>query len=133
LRIASRFCIDRSAILFYYGQAVAVHVEGSCMREKKPGAPGERRGPLFELGQVVGTPGALQALTEAGQLPAELLTRHVTGDWGDLCDEDKEENALSVEQGFRILSAYELNSGTKVWVITEADRSATTILLPDEY
>ena len=52
---------------------------------------------------------------------------------GDLCDEDKEENELSVEQGFRILSAYELHTGAKVWVITEADRSATTILLPDEY
>ena len=103
------------------------------MREKKPGAPGERGGPLFELGQVVGTPGALQALTEAGQLPAEFLARHVTGDWGDLCDEDKEENELSVEQGFRILSAYKLQTGAKVWVITEADRSATTILLPDEY
>jgi len=52
------------------------------MREKKPGAPGERGDPLFELGQVVGTPGASQALTEAGQLPAGLLARHVTGDWG---------------------------------------------------
>jgi len=103
------------------------------MREKKPGTPGETGGSLFELGQVVGTPGALQALTEAGQLPAELLTRHVTGDWGDLCDEDKEENELSVEQGFRILSAYKLQTGAKVWVITEADRSATTILLPDKY
>ena len=112
------------------------------MREKKPGAPGERGRlddqdsnpkPLFRLGQVVGTPGALQALQEAGQHPAEFLARHVTGDWGDLCDEDKEENELSVEQGFRILSAYELQTGTKVWVITEADRSATTFLLPDEY
>jgi hypothetical protein len=67
------------------------------MREKKPGAPGERGGPLFELGQVVGTPGALQALTEAGQLPAEFLARHVTGDWESLRDEGKEENELSVE------------------------------------
>jgi hypothetical protein len=75
----------------------------------------------------------LQALQEAGQHPAEFLTRHVTGDWGDLCDEDVAENELSVEQGFRILSAYELETGTKVWVITEADRSATTFLLPEEY
>ena len=75
----------------------------------------------------------MQALEEAGQHPVELLARHVTGDWGDLCDEDKAENELSVEQGFRILSAYELQTGTKLWVITEADRSATTFLLPDEY
>ena len=100
------------------------------MREKEPHSNPR---PRFGLGQVVGTPGALRALEEAGQQPAELLDRHVTGDWGDLCDEDKEENELSVEQGFRILSAYELNTGAKVWVITEADRSATTILLPGEY
>jgi hypothetical protein len=89
--------------------------------------------PLFNLGQIVGTPGALQALTEAEQNPFELLHRHMTGDWGDLDEEDKEENVLSVEQGFRILSAYKLETGTKVWVITEWDRSATTILLPGEY
>ena len=89
--------------------------------------------PLFDLGQVVGTPGALQALRVAEQLPAELLTRHVTGDWGDLPDEDKKENELSVEKGFRIFSAYKLQTCVKVWVITEADRSATTILLPVEY
>jgi hypothetical protein len=112
------------------------------MRRKEAHAPRERGRPndkdsapkpLFELGQVVGTPGALQALNDAEQLPAELLNRHVTGDWGDLCDEDKAENELSVEQGFRILSAYKLRTGRKVWVITEWDRSATTILLPDEY
>lgn len=89
--------------------------------------------PLFSLGKVVGTPGALQALEAAEQDPSELLTRHVTGDWGDLEDEDKEENELSVEKGFRIFSAYKLQSGVKVWVITEWDRSATTILLPEEY
>jgi len=89
--------------------------------------------PRFGLGQIVGTPGALHALEEAGQHPAEFLARHVSGDWGDLCEEDVAENELSVEQGFRILSAYKLQSGAKVWVITEADRSATTILLPEEY
>ena len=113
------------------------------MRENEPRTTGGEWGqpddkdsasrPLFGLGQVVGTPGALQALEEAGQLPVELLTRHATGDWGDLCDEDRAENELSVEQGFRILSAYKLHTGTKVWVITEADRSATTFLLPEEY
>lgn len=87
----------------------------------------------FLLGQVVATPGALEALLEAGQAPIELLRRHQNGDWGDLCDEDKAENELSVAQGFRILSAYTLTTGEKVWLITEADRSVTTFLLPSEY
>ena len=89
--------------------------------------------PLFSLGQVVATPGALQALQDAEQNPAELLRRHVSGDWGDLGEEDKEENELSVEKGYRIFSAYELTAGVKIWLITESDRSATTFLLPDEY
>ena len=89
--------------------------------------------PLFRLGQIVGTPGALDALKEAEHEPVELLVRHVTGDWGDLDDEDKKENDLSVMEGFRILSAYELETGVKVWVITEWDRSVPTILLPEEY
>jgi hypothetical protein len=63
----------------------------------------------------------------------ELLTRHVTGDWGQLEDEDKKENELSLQQGFRLLSAYEISTGLKIWVITERDRSATTLLLPSEY
>ena len=89
--------------------------------------------PLFRLGQVVGTPGALQAFEETGENPLEFLLRHVTGDYGDLCEEDKAENQLGIEQGFRTFSAYKLNNGTKIWVITESDRSATTILLPQEY
>ena len=89
--------------------------------------------PLFGFGQVLGTPGALRALGEAGQGPDEFLARHVTGDWGEVCEEDKAENELSVREGFRILSAYRLRTGVKVWVITEADRSATTFLLPSEY
>ena len=89
--------------------------------------------PLFDLGQVVGTPGALRALRDAGQLPDEFLVRHVTGEWGELSDEDKQENEFSVEQGFSILSAYRLQTGVKLWVITEWDRSVTTILLPEEY
>ena len=63
----------------------------------------------------------------------ELIISHVNGDWGDLEDEDKKENELSVKEGFRILSAYHLDTGAKVWVITEWDRSVTTILLPEEY
>ena len=61
------------------------------------------------------------------------LTRHQRGDWGELTDEDKQENDLSLKAGFRVLSAYETKGLPKVWIITEADRSATTILFPDEY
>ena len=88
---------------------------------------------LFELGRIVATPGALRALEAAEQLPAEFLDRHVTGDWGDLDDEDKQENEFSIQNGFRILSAYTTSAGDKIWIITEADRSATTLLLPEEY
>ena len=87
----------------------------------------------FPLGQVVVTPGALQALEEAGQSPVDFLRRHVVGDWGELGEEDQAENELSVVRGFRILSSYTLSTGEKLWIITEADRSATTLLLPDEY
>jgi len=89
--------------------------------------------PLFPLGQVVATPGALQALAEAGQTPLALLRRHQCGDWGDLDAEDKAENDFSVTHGLRILSAYTLNTGVKLWLITEADRSYSTLLLPSEY
>jgi glycine cleavage system aminomethyltransferase T len=88
---------------------------------------------LFPLGRIVATPGALQALETAGQQPAAFLDRHVSGDWGELDDEDKRENEFSVRNGFRILSAYITNAGDKLWIITEADRSATTFLLPQEY
>ena len=75
----------------------------------------------------------MNALIEYEQKPFELLHRHVTGDWGDLEDEDKKENELSVKEGFWILSAYSLETDVKVWIITEWDRSVTTILLPGEY
>src|SRR6202041_947145 len=92
------------------------------------------KSPLFPLGQVVATPGALAALEKAGQQPQDFLARHVHGDWGDLCDEDRNENRLSLEEGFRLLSSYRTCAGdTKVWVISEADRSVTTLLLPEEY
>ena len=87
----------------------------------------------LELGRVVATPGALQALKEAGQLPGEFLSLHQNGEWGIVCDEDRALNDEALEQGLRILSAYRLRNGTKLWIITEWDRSATTLLLPDEY
>ena len=87
----------------------------------------------FPMGQIVATPGALQALEEASESPAALLKRHLIGDWGELSDEDRQENERSVSDGCRILSAYTLSTGIRIWIITEADRSATTLLLPSEY
>ena len=90
--------------------------------------------PLFNLGQIVATPGALSALGGEGISSEALLTRHVTGDWGELSEDDRRENELSIKEGLRILSAYKLpRTDVKLWIITEADRSVTTILLPDEY
>ena len=88
---------------------------------------------LFSLGHLLSTPGALAALEEAGVEPSELLGRHVTGDWGNLDEEDKVLNNQALVDDTRILSAYILSTGTKVWIISEADKSATTILLPHEY
>jgi hypothetical protein len=88
---------------------------------------------LFPLGVLVATPRALQALPDAKENITTFLARHSTHDWGDVGDEDKKQNDASVENGFRLLSAYKLRNGTDIWVITEADRSATTVLLPEEY
>jgi hypothetical protein len=87
----------------------------------------------FQLGSKFITPGAIEALNIAGQDGIEFLFRHQSGDWGDLSDDDKQENEFSVDKQLRIFSAYHTAKGEKLWVITEADRSATTILLPSEY
>ena len=89
--------------------------------------------PRFDLGRVVATPGALEVLRDAGQIPDEFLRRHVAGDWGDVDAHDRRENEFSVENGFRILSAYQTDRGVRLWIITEADRSSTCVLLPEEY
>jgi hypothetical protein len=89
--------------------------------------------PKFQLGQIVATPGALQALARSCQTPLEFLRRHVSGDWGDLDEDDRRENEFSLNARLRLLSAYTLLDGTRIWIITEADRSATTLLLPEEY
>ena len=89
--------------------------------------------PLFPLGRIVATPGALEALQNAGQDARELLVRHAAGDWGTLSDDDRNENDFAVTRALRLLSAYHLTNGEKMWIITEADRSATTLLLPSEY
>ncbi|WP_417746697.1 hypothetical protein [Rosistilla oblonga] len=88
--------------------------------------------PLFAIGSVVATPGALVVLEEANVNAADLLNRHVHGDWGSLCEEDKRLNDEAVLSGDRILSSYEVG-GKVVWLITEADRSSTCCLRPSEY
>jgi hypothetical protein len=87
---------------------------------------------LFDLGRVVATPGALEILEEAGIDPSELLARHQGGDWGVIPACDARENERSVKHGWRLLSSYPLGDG-KVWILTEATREVTTILLPSEY
>jgi hypothetical protein len=87
----------------------------------------------FPLGQTYATPGALEALSEAGQDASQFLSRHQAGDWSEMSEEDKRENEFSVDKDLRIFSAYHTSKGEKIWVVTEADRSATTILLPQEY
>ena len=95
--------------------------------------------PLFKLGQVVATPGALEALERAVQTPWEFVALHVAGNWGVVGTEDAEANNEALKDGSRLLSAYMLKNGkTKFWIITEAEddhgnRAATTLLLPDEY
>jgi hypothetical protein len=88
----------------------------------------------FPCGQIVATPGALEAFNQAS--PGEThtaLRRHLTGDWGDVCDEDKRANDAALKIGSRLMSSYHLSTGVKIWIITEADRSSTTLLLPEEY
>jgi hypothetical protein len=89
--------------------------------------------PKFPLGSLVATPAALEALGRAGQSPAEFLARHARGDWGEVDATDRRLNDAAVKNGERILSAYKTKDGERIWIITEADRSSTCILLPDEY
>jgi len=93
----------------------------------------DTNGPRFELGRITVTPAALSAL-EAADVPGLLLlAKHIHGDWSELAEHDRLQNELAVLLGLRVLSSYALPDGKRIWVITEADRSATTILLPGEY
>lgn len=87
----------------------------------------------FSLGRIVATPGALEALDRNGTHANALLMRHIAGDWGDLCAEDRRTNEHAITHGYRIMSSYTLKDGQNVWVITESDRYSTTLLLPEEY
>lgn len=98
----------------------------------------ETRRPKFSLGQIVATPGALEAIRDARQSPADFFARHASGDWGELHDDDRRLNNLALTDGSRLLSAYVTSKGERLWVITEAAddhgrRYSTTILKPEEY
>ena len=110
--------------------------------DKDNGNEKAERRPLFSLGQIFATPGALAALQTTGQHPFEFLHRHVTGDFGDLVEEDQRANRRALEDGGRIFSAYNTVRGERIWIITEATldddedptvRQVTTILTPLEY
>lgn len=97
---------------------------------------GKQKAHLFHLGRVIATTGAIRAMLETDEglgTGLMLLQRHATGDWGTMDAEDKAANDQALKSGGRIFSAYVLSTGVKLWVITEADRSATTFLLPEEY
>lgn len=95
--------------------------------------------PLFHLGPIVATPGALEDLERNGMTGLELLKRHVTGDWGNLCEEDKKANEAALTTGARILSSYLLPDESKLYIITDAEideqhhRYCTTLLRPEDY
>jgi hypothetical protein len=108
--------------------------EGRIPRPTASGTPPPERRPLFDLGHTVATPGALDACEEANVSPSSLLARHHGGDWGEIPPEDARENERSLKYGFRVLSSYPIGEdGQKLWIITEADRSSTCLLLPSEY
>jgi hypothetical protein len=99
---------------------------------------GQASKPKFSLGQLLATPGAMEALQESNQLPGDFLAKHVAGDWGETCLEDKGLNDEALIDGSRIMSVYRTSKGVKIWIITEAaddegNRAATTFLLPEEY
>jgi hypothetical protein len=88
--------------------------------------------PLFSLDQLVATPSALAALKKCGVTPMQLVARNARGDWGNVCSDDAQTNTQALQSGARLLSSYTLPDGVRIWIITEADRSSTTLLLPSE-
>ena len=111
------------------GEVDWCEIARSMIDDETPPAP--KLSPLFPLGRVVATPGALAELADEDRRGA--LARHARGDWGDTGPEDWAENELSLKEGFRLMSVYRTPGGVTFWVITEADRSSTAILLPSEY
>lgn len=116
-----------------YSQQPTLHNQrvltaGEQLLIRELGKPGK-----FPMGQIVATPAAMTAMEDAGHIPPEFLIRHKYGDWGELDPEDRQENELSLINGWRLLSAYSTRLSERLWVITEADRSVTTLLLPEDY
>jgi len=108
--------------------------ETAAPETTKPSNPSANQsGPRFSPGQIVSTPGALEALEAHGVPPLSLLARHLCGDWGSVCAEDAHTNEEALRYGYRVLSSYEIAPKVTIWIITEADRSVTTFLLPSEY
>jgi hypothetical protein len=106
--------------------------ERGCPRTIRK-APGFGPVNRFNPGKVMATPGAFAAFEASGESLFDYLARHLSGDWGEVDAEDARENELSLKHDLRVLSAYTLKNGTKIWVITETDRSSTCLLLPEEY
>ena len=111
------------------GQAAACTNDSSSAASQKAGVSLH----LFPLGQVLATPGALELLQTHQLAPLSFIQRHVVGDWGDICAEDRQVNADALQYGYRLMSVYAITPTEKLWIITEADRSCTTLLLPEEY
>ena len=109
-------------------RSIATWMSARIKLEKAMRRPGK-----FELGHTVATRGAIEAMREASHFPVEFLIRHKHGDWGELDPEDRAENERSLSLGYRLLSAYDTRKEERIWVVTEADRSSSTILLPSEY
>lgn len=136
-----RRCAERTALVFTEANrlpasAAPLHITMFYLITaypylRLPAAPAPKPEEKFPLGRVVSTQGALASI------PAEeiqnALIRHHQGDWGDLCEDDRSENERSLREGFRLFSVYQTKAGVKFYIITEHDRSATTVLLPDEY
>ncbi|MGJ0486008.1 MAG: hypothetical protein ACR65R_15950 [Methylomicrobium sp.] len=112
------------------GEATENQTEAASSQE---GLPSPDKPYLFRSGKIVSTPGALEALETNHYRLFTLLLRHLTGDWGEIPAEDAAANREALNNGWRILSSYPQPSGARIWIITEADRSATTVLLPEEY
>jgi hypothetical protein len=96
-------------------------------------SPPNGTGPKFELGQVVATPGAIELLVGAGRSPVEFIARHASGDWGELDEHDRLVNEQALMHGGRLLSSYIVIGDQRLWIITEASREVSTLLLPSEY
>lgn len=109
-------------------RSLALLLAGQELLNRELGKPGR-----LELGQIVATPGSLTAMEHAGHIPPEFLLRHKHGDWGELDADDVRANEQALRHGQRLLSAYHTRLAEKLWVITEWDRSVTTLLLPEEY